>query len=177
MSARNCQSTADTIIDPHRFATRTARWPLDTSKPGNQRRPDQCWLAALGKQLVRPPLCCGFNQLECAQPGQALQAQSEGRARVPTLMPAVLADSHVAGTGQRHGRQKARVSPPFRCQSRAQNVHSVTERVSRGTVSSAQHAWRATGRHKPTAARLGGGRRRSPANGGPPPTPAAGEGA
>ena len=69
---------------------------------------------------------------------------------MPTLMPAVLADSHVAGTGRRHGRQPARVTPPFRCQSRAENGFAVTRRASRLTACSSPRPGRATGRHKPT---------------------------
>jgi hypothetical protein len=49
--------------------------------------------------------------------------------------------------------KEARVSPPFRCQSRAQNAYSVIERVAQGTLRSSPRSGRATGRHKPTAAR------------------------
>ena len=59
----------------------------------------------------------------------------------------VIARRH--GTGRRHFRPQAWVSPPFRCQSRAANGYSVRERVARGTAWMLGGAWRATGRHNP----------------------------
>jgi len=66
-------------------------------------RPDQCWLAALGEPSVRPPRCYGLSNLECAQPGQALQSQRQGRARH--------ADAH-AGSARRLARGRHRAASP-----------------------------------------------------------------